>query len=91
MAEIIVTDRLALRPISEVVGFHHPERAAHADAGAYPYQCAFEPQRTLETVVNQAAVKADAVAEQKRPGTPTEGRKRFVPFFLSVWSDAMCA
>src|SRR6516165_1926798 len=48
MAGIVVTCRLALRPIAKIVDAHHADRAGHPDQCAQVDAQMLEPQRTIE-------------------------------------------
>ena len=66
MIEIVVPLVSPLRPISEVVRPHHPERPAHTHERANPNQCAIQPAWAFKVAMDQPLVEANTVTEQKR-------------------------
>jgi len=66
---------LSLAPIADVVCFDHPERPAHADQRTDPHQPVVEPERRLETPVNQPTMETDGMTDQQGDsGQPQEDR-----------------
>jgi hypothetical protein len=65
MGKEVVTPRLALRPVAEVVDLQNADRAGHADDDAEIDQHMLQPFRAIEAPVDQPAVHADRVAEQQ--------------------------
>ena len=61
-----MTDRLALRPIAEIMKADHADRTGHSDQGAEIDADMLEPPRAFETPVDQATVHPDRMPEAQR-------------------------
>ena len=59
VAGIVVAHRLPLSPVAKVVQPHHADRPGHADEGAEINAGALQPERTLEAVMDKAAMHSD--------------------------------
>jgi hypothetical protein len=69
MTEIVVADRLALRPVAEIMHPCHADRPRHAHERAEIDTEMFEPKRTGEALVYQSSVHPNRMAETQGDST----------------------
>jgi hypothetical protein len=66
VAGIVMARSLPLRPVAEVMDANHADRPRHSDQCAEINAKVFEPERALETRMNQAPMHPDGMSETER-------------------------
>jgi hypothetical protein len=77
--QIIVTARLALRPVAQIVLMHKAKWPGHAYQHTRIDHRILEPERALEAVVNEPAMHADRMPCAQRDGATNNKDGESVP------------